>query len=94
MYSASSMLPVAVLMRPMAHGLTMPLVMPTLLITAMPPARASAARYDVGIAQKIGSAANSRTVAVDSRASAATRLPGCVVSAASARAPPVAQMAK
>jgi hypothetical protein len=69
----------------------MPLVMPMLLIKAMRPVRASGDRLAVGIAQKIGIAANSRTVAVDSSASAVARLAGCVVNDTRAIAPPVAQ---
>ena len=51
------MLPVAVRIWPITHGLTMPLVMPILLMTAMPAAALLPGRWLAGTAQKIGNAA-------------------------------------
>ena len=67
------MLPVAVLIWPIAHGATMPLVMPQLLIIAMPPARPSRGSRAVGMAQNIGNAEKIRVVATDSNSSANDR---------------------
>ncbi len=71
MYKGLSMLPVATLIWPITHGATMSLVMPTLLIMAIPAAHADGGNCALGMAQKIGSAEKIGAVASDSSANAA-----------------------
>ena len=88
------MLPVAVLTRPMAHGATMPALVPKLLMMPIVAARDCCGRCAVGIAQKIGNAEYSPAAATDNSASEVARLEGWVVSAARAIAAPVTHSAK